>query len=166
MNTTPTPTAAGRAVSTETTLNFVIQMTLGRMPLQAEIDGILEQVNLFYSQVMADTFGGDFESFRATETSTNSSMAGSFTLTRPRFQAITTFAPGVEVPSQAQVDAVIQNADMTAFVENYIPNATPSGTIFANTLMVSTAIGNRSGRRGDKGGSKGDGDGGLDGVNG
>jgi hypothetical protein len=126
----------------------------------------MEQVNLFYSKVLADTFGGDFESFRATETSTTSNMAGPFTLTVPNFDAITTFSQGATVPSKATVDAAIQNADMNTFVADYIPNATPSGTIFANTIMVSVATtrANRDGSDSDKAGRRRNGDGG-DGEN-
>ena len=81
----------------------------------------------------------DFESFMASEDSTNSAVAGSFTITRLGYVADTTFREGGTVPSQEEVDAAIQGADLNSFIQNYIPNATPASTIFRNTVMLSSA---------------------------
>lgn len=119
-------------------MNFVISQTFGRSPTQDEIDGIMEQVNLFYFDVLSNTFS-DFESFVATESSSNSDVAGSFTITMLAYTADTAFVEGAALPSQAEVDAAIQGADLNTFVQNYIPNATPTGTIFGTTVMASSA---------------------------
>ena len=60
------------------------------------------------------------------------------------------------MPSPAEVASVIDNADMNTFVEDYVPNATPSTTVFANTIMVSTASGFDSRSGGLNDGSRGE----------
>jgi len=117
-------------------MTYVIADTLGRTPVQTEIDGIMEQVNLFYSDVLLNAFP-DFESFVATETNTDNSIAGSVTITMLMYSGLTTFAMGSAIPSQAEVEAAIAAADLDMFRADYIPMATPvGGNIFANSQTV------------------------------
>ena len=94
-------------------------------------------VNQFYSDILTNAFD-DFESFTATEDSTNSNVAGTFTLTMLSHTANSIFTAGGAVPTQEEVDNAIQNADLSNFIQNYIPNATPASTIFAGTVMATS----------------------------
>lgn len=82
--------------------------------------------------------------FTATEDSTTSNVAGAFTLSEVSYNAISTFAEGSDIPTQDEVDDAIQAADLNNFVQNYIPNATPTDNIYAGTIMA-TSLSNTGG---------------------
>lgn len=94
-------------------------------------------MNAFYNDILANTFD-NFETMTAIEDSTTNTIAGSFTLSMVGYTAISTFTDGTDIPSQDEVDNAIQNADLSNFIQNYLPNATPEDTIYAGTIMASS----------------------------
>jgi hypothetical protein len=122
-------------------MNYVISQTLGRIPVSAEVDGIVEQVDIFYTEILSNAFP-DFESFTPRVTSTNSNIAGSFTITMLAYTGDVTFKEGATLPTQEEVATAIQGADLNLFRLNYVVNASPQGTLFVNTVMVSSAATN------------------------
>ena len=94
-------------------------------------------MNIFYTDILSNTFD-NFETFIATEDSTTSNVAGTFTLSMVSYSAISTFTEGTEIPSQDEVDDAIQAADLSNFIQNYIPNATPDDNIYAGTIMATS----------------------------
>ncbi|CAB9514492.1 expressed unknown protein [Seminavis robusta] len=138
MAATTAPTPPG-SVATSSLLNLVISQTFGRLPTQTEIDGLMVQVNQFYNDVLTNVFGADFMSFTATVTDSNSNVAGPFTIAMINHDDVTTFADGATIPSQAEVDQAIQDADLSSFIQNYLPSVLPEGNIFMNTIMASSS---------------------------
>ncbi|CAB9508265.1 expressed unknown protein [Seminavis robusta] len=134
---TSAPTVPG-SVLTSSTISLVISQANGRVPVQAEIDGLLVQLNQFYTDVLTNVFGADLQSYTATETSSTSDVAGSFTISMVSHADVTVFVEGATIPSQAEVDQAIQNADLTAFVEDYIPNVLPDDNIYKGTILASS----------------------------
>ena len=94
-------------------------------------------MNIFYNDILTNTFD-NFETLTAIEDSTTNTIAGTFTLSMVGYTAISTFTDGTDIPSQDEVDDAIQNADLSNFIQNYIPNATPADTIYADTIMASS----------------------------
>ncbi|CAB9521927.1 expressed unknown protein [Seminavis robusta] len=156
MTTTPTLNAASPnptvalpldVVDTVSTLNFVMDFGFTgtpREPTQEEIDGILTQTELFNSDVLRAAFPTTFESFQLAEVGNASELRGPFTNTFISYAGQTRFRPtpatrqivtSTTTPTQADVESVINGADYQGEF-NYVPNATPDGTIFALTTSV------------------------------
>ncbi|CAB9508269.1 expressed unknown protein [Seminavis robusta] len=134
---TSAPTLPG-SVSTSSTMSLVISQANGRLPAQAEIDEFMVQLSEFYTDVLTNVFGADLQSYTATETSSISEVAGNFTISLVSHEDVTVFVDGATIPSQAEVDQAIQNADLTAFVEDYIPNVLPDDNIYKGTILASS----------------------------
>ena len=98
---------------------------------------ILSSVNMFYTDILSNAFD-NFETFTATEDSTTSNVAGTFTLSMVSYSATSTFTDGTDIPTQDEVDNAIQAADLNNFIQNYIPNATPDDNIYAGTIMATS----------------------------
>ncbi|CAB9496024.1 expressed unknown protein [Seminavis robusta] len=129
------PTLPG-LVSTSSAINLVMSQTFGRVPVQTEIDGLMVQLNRFYTVELMNEFGADFLMLIATEISSNSDVAGTFTACSIRHADVTYFVEGADIPSTSEVDEAIQNADLTRFIQSYLPDVFPEGSIFKNTIQA------------------------------
>ena len=128
------------AITNRATLTFV-KVGTNKQPSEAEIDGIMEQINIFYSDVLRTAFP-TFESFAASMVGTNSELTRDMVVTRIAYDGVTRFGVGTGAYPIATVEAVIETANLNAFRENYIPNASPVGaSIFTTTEAVFTSSG-------------------------
>lgn len=137
---TSAPTPPFEPIMNRATLTFV-KLVSERTPTEAEIDGIMEQLNIFYSDVLRATFA-NFDSFVATDLGTVSELRDGIVVTRIAYDGETNFVRGPGAPPMEAVEAVIEAADLDEFKNKYIPNASPVGSsIFTTTASVSTSNG-------------------------
>ena len=109
-----------------------------RDPTQEEIDGVVEQTNLFFTMVFADQYGDDFVSFVAEG---NVASFGSDADTYPvniDFDAAVQFAEGTNpVPTRDEVFTAMQNSDLNDYIQSYVWEATPAMSgLFYDTQRV------------------------------
>ena len=108
-----------------------------RIPQADEIDGIMEQINLFYAEELRKTYS-NLDDLVATTYAVTSEAKDWFTVTDLSFVVDLLFDDSKRVPTRDEVDVAIQTADMSTFMEHYIPKATPEGTIFQRTYVISS----------------------------
>ncbi|CAB9518252.1 expressed unknown protein [Seminavis robusta] len=128
------------AVDTSAVMRFIMENTFGRTPTDTEVDGIMVQVNLFYTDVLRAAFPNNFLSFQASSNAYESFSVGTFTFTDIDYAATTLFINS-NVPSRSDVEDAIQAADLNDFIQNFIPNTEPTGSVFLLTQMVTSTQG-------------------------
>lgn len=127
-------------IETRATLTFVIDHAFGQIPVQYEIETVIQQISLYYADLLSASFDG-FESMAVAETGSVSEKRGFITLTHVAYFAKTSFVQGSTSPSTAEVEAAIDGASYGVFFADYIPSLKATGNIFGNTISVTTSIG-------------------------
>jgi len=139
----------------QTTLNFGFFFgTAVRAPSQAEITGMLAQINNFYTKVMRDSgYNPTFTELQVSLVSSNFdptkvatsendpdkypvSLVMNFVFLFLDSSAVTS----VQVPTADQVIALVENADYLNFIENYAWVAAPANGLFFETQVVQYGV--------------------------
>lgn len=142
---TPAPSPAGnegdalRVVVEDSFLEYgFFDGVTPREPTQEEIDGVVEQTNIFYNMVFSDQYGADFVSFTAeNNVATFGDAADTYPVTID-FDAAVQFADGVApVPTRDEIFTAMQNADLNDYIQSYVWESTPVMTsLFYDTQRV------------------------------
>lgn len=109
-----------------------------RQPTQEEIDGVIEQTNLFFTMVFADQYGADFVSFAAENNVATFSSATDTYPVNIDFDAALQFAEGTNpIPTRDEIFTAMQNSDLNDYIQSYVWEATPAMSgLFYDTQRV------------------------------